>query len=114
MTALSQPVSSTGTRVLELDATRGAAMLGVILSHSASFLNPADGQLIAALVTVGFIATPTFLLLSGAMCGYLGTRNPDKAASFRSRLIDRGLFLLLVVHLLLGLTHATWVHVSNA
>ena len=110
----SQPVTSTGARVLELDATRGAAMLAVVLSHSVAFLLPTHDSLGRMLTTIGFIATPTFLLLSGVICGHLRTRYSDGGVKFRSRLIDRGLFLLLIVHLLLGLTHAMWESPSIA
>lgn len=100
--------------MLELDATRGAAMLAVILSHSATFLRPSHDRLATTLTTLGFIATPTFLLLSGVVCAHLGTRDPEHAPRVRSRLIDRGLFLLLVIHLLLGLIHTMWMPASNA
>jgi hypothetical protein len=102
------------SRVLEIDATRGAAMMGVVLSHSAQYLNAPKGALAHALVTVGLIATPTFLLLSGVICSYLSSREHKTVSEGRWRLIDRSLFLLLVAHLVFGLTHATWESASAA
>jgi uncharacterized membrane protein len=95
-------------RILEMDATRGAAMIAVMLAHSSQYLDPGYGALRSALKTLGMIATPTFLLLSGVVCGHLITAETRDYARARSRLVDRGLFLLLVAHLVLGLTHAMW------
>jgi hypothetical protein len=100
--------------VLEIDATRGAAMMGVVISHSAQYLEAPKGSLAHALVTVGLVATPTFLLLSGVICSYLSSREQKTVSETRWRLIDRGLFLLLIAHLVFGLTHATWESASAA
>ncbi len=96
-------------RIKEIDAARGLAMLAACLSHSAVYVTGQwDSALGIGLFTIGMLATPTFLLLSGITCGYLGTIERESIGRFRWRLIDRGLFLLLVGHLLLGLVHATW------
>lgn len=98
-------------RIPELDATRGAAMLAVCLSHSAYLVGKQWWTTLGyALLTVGMIATPTFLLLSGIVCGYLSATRKGPARAFRWYLVDRGLFLLLVVHSVLGLLHVVWRH----
>jgi len=102
------------SRVLEIDATRGAAMLGVVLSHSSQYLVPSASPLRHALIDIGMVATPTFLLLSGVICSYLGSRQEGSVSQSRWRLIDRGLFLLLIAHLAFGLTHATWQSLTAA
>jgi uncharacterized membrane protein len=101
-------------RLLELDATRGAAMLAVLASHSTAYLRNYDSTLGLSLFTVGLLATPTFLLLSGMINAYLIATAGHKAEQLRARLLDRGLFLLVVVHLVLCLTHVIWEPVSTA
>lgn len=80
------------------------AIVLVMLSHFAQrFATEAgrDGQLGWAVV-VGMVASPTFILLSGAVYGTLSqSRNMD-AGRLRNLLVDRGLFLLIVAHPLLG------------
>jgi uncharacterized membrane protein len=96
-------------RQLELDATRGVAMLAVCLSHSAGFVGDQwQDSFGALLVTMGLLATPTFLLLSGMVYGQVETALQDASGEFRWRMVDRGLFLLLVAHLLLALEQASW------
>jgi uncharacterized membrane protein len=56
-----------------------------------------------ALIFVTRLATPTFMLLSGMMLGLLRAR--DDFAATRDKLVDRGLFLLLVCHPLIALAH---------
>jgi len=91
-------------------------MLAACLAHSSELLaGQSNSPLGAALVTMGLLATPTFLLLSGVVCGYLSTTDSGGLSwAYRWRLIDRGLFLLLVGHLLLGLILGTWYGVLAA
>jgi hypothetical protein len=108
-------MSGKESRILEMDAVRGAAMIGVVLSHSAAFLTPGTHpELYSALSTVGMFATPTFLLLSGILCGFLRDSGTRDERSFRLTLLGRGLFLLTVGHVMLGLTHWLWVPFSHA
>lgn len=90
-----------------MDALRGAAIVAVCISHSSQLVvgtwHSAMGE---ALLRLGMIATPTFLLLSGVVCGYLSRVVPESDRQFRWRFIDRGLFLLLIAHPVLSLTHA--------
>lgn len=84
-------------------------MAAVVLSHSAEFLRlPDHSALRDLLIATGMLATPTFLLLSGVVCSHLALRGHRSESTTRWRLVDRGLFLLLAVHLVLGFTHALW------
>lgn len=108
-------MATTQSRVREMDAVRGAAMLGVVLAHSAEYLDPGQHDaLSAALVTFGMFATPTFLLLSGAVCGYLRETAAGDVRKFRLTILGRGLFLLTLGHLALGLTHWLWQPLAHA
>jgi uncharacterized membrane protein len=102
-------------RILEMDAVRGAAMIGVVFSHSAAFLTQGDHpEVFSALSTIGMFATPTFLLLSGVLCGFLRDSGARDEHSYRLTLLGRGLFLLTVGHMLLGLTHWVWQPFTHA
>jgi hypothetical protein len=57
------------------------------------------------LLTVGMLASPTFMLVSGAMLGFLRTTRPAGFAAFRAKLVDRGAFLVTVGHLLILVPH---------
>lgn len=87
-------------RIDAIDAARGCAMILVCLSHVRFHFDP-DSTLFDFLTTVTRIATPTFLLLSGFVAAYL--LRGDKGGRIGVTLVDRGLFLLLVAHLLIGL-----------
>lgn len=86
-------------------------MLFVCLSHFVSTavapwdnasLSPAQRWFGRMAATVSMIATPTFVSVSGAVVGYLYRTNPAILPVLRRKLIDRGVFLLLIGHLLLG------------
>lgn len=89
-------------------------MIAVMFSHSSQALLDQHSSLANWLRTIGLVATPTFLLLSGFVCGHMVTGERRPVAEVRGRLVDRGLFLLIVVHLLLGFTHAMWLGPSIA
>jgi hypothetical protein len=55
---------------------------------------------------VGMIATPSFLILSGILMGMLVRQARTAVDTFRTKLINRGLFLLLVAHALIRM--ALW------
>lgn len=100
-------------RIAAVDAARGCAMLLVCLSHiKQHFVESAPGLYTALLMTTR-VATPTFLLLSGFVIGHLLRGNARGNVTWS--LLDRGLFLVLVVHFLLGvyeldnLAFAEWV-----
>jgi len=87
-------------RIEPIDAARGCAMILVCLSHVRYHFDE-ESSLYFLLTTVTRIATPTFLLLSGFVAGYLLRTNLDRKTAVT--LVDRGLFLLLVAHLFHGL-----------
>jgi len=94
-------------RVRGIDATRGAAMLFVCLAHFgyAYFgLNGADrtGWIV---LTIGRIASPTFMLISGIVLGILYAFHREDFSSLRDHLIDRGIFLLTVAHVTIAGAH---------
>lgn len=96
-------------------------MLFVCLSHFAStFLAPWDNPSLspavqgsgAMAVTISMIASPTFVGVSGIVVGYLYRCNPNGMRALRRKLIDRGLFLLLVGHCLLAVPAYVQFHRS--
>jgi len=96
-------------RVESLDVMRGTAMIFVCLAHfSDTFLAPWEKTPLSPLLrsfgqtamTVSMVASPTFVAISGIVVAYLFTISPYSADALRRKLIDRGLFLLLVGHLL--------------
>jgi uncharacterized membrane protein len=95
-------------RVAALDAARGAAMLLVCLSHFTTaylvFHNTLDVRSTFSPIDIGYVASPTFILISGFVIGYLVSIRPDKLDHYHRRLLDRGLVLLTVGHVWLGLT----------
>ena len=99
-------------RVDSLDVARGTAMLFVCLSHfAASYLSAAINPSVSPALqrsgeiagTISMIASPTFIAVSGIVVAYLYRCSPDGMPALRRKLIDRGLFLLLVGHLLLAI-----------
>ncbi len=83
-------------------------MLLLCLSHSAALLGASQKSFAGWLESIGMVATPTFLLLSGIVCGYLATIETESVSRLRWLLVDRGLFLLIIGHLVLGLEHLAW------
>jgi len=80
-------------------------MLMVCMSHFADLVfddYPRAGYL---LVLFGLPATPVFLVLSGVVLGHLTVSRKMSLERHRRWLIDRGLFLLLIGHLLLSVPH---------
>jgi uncharacterized membrane protein len=95
-------------RLRFLDAARGLTMIFVLLSHFAFMYFTAPEQKVWSdlLGRIGMIATPTFVILSGMV---LGLQYQAAGAGFgriQARFIDRGLFLLLVGHVIISL--ALW------
>src|SRR5437899_12729419 len=90
-------------RVASIDAARGTAMLFVCLAHfTNSYFFPIGQENIGRnLVAIGMVASPTFVTVSGLVAGFLAVTRRNSFADLRRKLIDRGLFLLVVGHLLL-------------
>src|SRR5438105_842062 len=84
-------------------------MLFVCLSHfAANYLAlPTSASISPAVRASGQIATivamtasPSFVTVSGIVIGYLGRLAPTAMPELRRKLIDRGLFLLLIGHVI--------------
>jgi uncharacterized membrane protein len=87
-------------RLLPIDAIRGTAMFFVGISHISYYILWSAPHLSALLRALGFFATPNFLLMSGLACGYQLARVGTTTAAWR--IVDRGLFVLLVGHFLVA------------
>jgi uncharacterized membrane protein len=98
----------TGTRIRSLDATRGTAMLFVLLSHFGLTYFGRNGQdhLEDWFERVGKVASPTFMVLSGMMAGFLYAMRRESFRATRMRLADRGLFFLTFGHVVIAVAHA--------
>src|SRR4051812_29399227 len=99
-------IPKSGKRVGSIDAARGAAMLFVFLSHfTAAYFWP-DGpfEVASYLATASMVASPTFVVVSGMVIGFLAVTDPPGFPTLRIKLLDRGLFVLIVGHFLLVLT----------
>ena len=96
----------TTDRIQAIDVARGVAMLMVFLSHfSLHYLYAVAGPgWFKAQSLVTHIATPAFVLVSGIMLGLLRASRSD-FARMRDKLIDRGLFLLIVGRPFIALAH---------
>jgi hypothetical protein len=92
-----------------IDAARGAAMLCVFLSHftAAYFWPNGPFELASYLATASMLASPTFVIVSGMVVGFLAITDPQAFPELRIKLVDRGVFLLIVGHFLLVLTEGS-------
>jgi uncharacterized membrane protein len=90
-------------RLTALDATRGIAMLLVCLSHFAgSYLPPDHAAARHISFLVGMIASPTFVVISGVMLGYLVCTSGPASGRLRAKLGQRGLCYLVAGHFLIA------------
>jgi hypothetical protein len=80
-------------------------MVLVCVSHIKQHFVDSAPQLYWLLMATTRVATPAFLLLSGFVIGHL--LRADVRRSIGITLVDRGLFLILVAHLLMGLSDVT-------
>jgi hypothetical protein len=82
-------------------------MLFVLLSHFGfSFFPDQSAPVPRDLRLVGMIASPTFVMITGILIGFLHRQHEVDFARLRAKLVDRGLFLLTVGHLLILGSHA--------
>ena len=100
------PQAPPGERILSVDATRGTLMLLSCLAHFAWGIHGPYPDLSGALAGIGMIATPSFLMVSGAMVGMLCALPRRAGSDLRSQLFNRGLFLMTVGHFLISLSEA--------
>jgi hypothetical protein len=77
-------------------------MLFTCLSHFAWWLELAYPRLAPALATLSMVATPAFVMLSGALVGLRAERAHGMPRRLRAELLDRGLFLITIAHFLIG------------
>ncbi len=101
-----QVTSHKSQRFGSIDAVRGAAILFVFLSHFTGTFTWSAGsaEISGFLRTISMIASPTFVTVSGMVAGFLFVTRPEKFGDLRNKLIDRGVFLLVIGHLALVLT----------
>jgi uncharacterized membrane protein len=99
-------VGTSGRRLQAFDAARGIAVLFMCLSHFVGvyFRNPTHVQRVV--MSVCMVASPTFIILSGVMLGFLSDAGDDSFRRLRFKLTDRAVFLLTITHVLL--TIAMW------
>ncbi|MEO1245967.1 MAG: heparan-alpha-glucosaminide N-acetyltransferase domain-containing protein [Pseudomonadota bacterium] len=101
---------STRNREQFIDATRGLAMLGVMTAHFGwifSSLHP-EFTLGIQLSTYFEPSAPTFMLISGALLGYIYEKRQRQLGAFATKLIDRGMFLLTAGHLVIMLAYLSY------
>jgi len=91
------------SRLQTLDASRGLAMLFVCLAHVAESVALVSGpsRLLGRAVRVSMVASPTFMLISGMLLGYMATQGEARLRRFSDKLRERGLFLLTIGHALM-------------
>jgi uncharacterized membrane protein len=86
-----------------IDEARGGAMLMVFVVHFA-WIYFADGRhplQQGTLMFVSQVATPTFMLLSGLLAAFLASLRPESFDRLRWKLLDRGVFMLTIGHLII-------------
>jgi uncharacterized membrane protein len=90
--------STSQTRLRSIDAARGATMLFVLVSHfGRSYFDGGDVRG-AVLQTITMIGSPTFMVISGMVVGFLHCTRPNHFNRLRITLAYRGLFLLTIGH----------------
>jgi hypothetical protein len=90
---------------MPLDAARGMAMFFSVLAHFSWWIAVRYAEAGKVLAEVGMIATPTFLLLSGIVAGFVSAPGAD-LHKIRTAMVNRGLFVLLVGHFAIALAEA--------
>jgi uncharacterized membrane protein len=94
-------------RIAAIDATRGTAMFFVFLSHFVeSYIRPTGHyKIMSILYRISMVASPTFMLISGIVLGYLYETHKENFGPMRESLIGRGLFLLTIGRLFIVIAH---------
>ncbi|MCP4632109.1 MAG: hypothetical protein GY855_04220 [candidate division Zixibacteria bacterium] len=92
-------------RIHAIDIGRGIAMSFVFLAHAAWILSRSEGVYFITkqqLSLLYHLATPSFLLISGAMLGYLYySSSKDQFYKIKKKLRSRGILLISVIHILI-------------
>src|SRR5438067_11359234 len=93
-------------RVQFIDATRGAAMFLVFVAHFADIFFLQTKAVVPVLMrAAGMVASPTFAMLNGLLIGFLYRTAPERFDRLRIKLVDRGLFLLTIGHIVIVGAH---------
>lgn len=94
-------------RVQAFDAARGGAMGFVCLAHMLEPVVFTSGptQARTILLAVSTVASPTFMLISGMVLGTAASRTPAELGRLGDKLRERGLFPLVIGHLLMLPAH---------
>jgi len=104
-----------GTRFRFIDAARAVAMLFVFLSHFVESFFGAERSTTREIIRqISLVASPSFVITSGVLIGFLSRTQRDRFAALKIRLIDRGIFLLTIGHLLLSGSFVLSVNTSFA
>jgi surface polysaccharide O-acyltransferase-like enzyme len=104
-------------RIRALDAARGIAMLLVCVVH---FLSVFPWQEVGSdwfflpIIWVCLTASPMFGLISGSMLGYNFAARKAQFGTFRTHLIDRALFTIILGHVAIALFRAPQFGLVNA
>src|SRR5438105_3196553 len=94
-------------RVGSIDAARGAAMLFVCLAHFTNSYHFVSGSEVtqvtgAYILAIAMLASPSLILVSGSVTGFLYVTRRNSFDYLRRRLFDRGVFLILIAHPILA------------
>jgi uncharacterized membrane protein len=92
-------------RLTSLDAARGMAMLLVCTAHFLDVYRATTQQenlLVTCLLVLSKIASPSFVLVSGILLGYLSKVKHEDFVQLRLHLLDRALFLVTAGHILMA------------
>ncbi|MEO6837816.1 MAG: heparan-alpha-glucosaminide N-acetyltransferase domain-containing protein [Ginsengibacter sp.] len=94
------------SRIRAIDAGRGVAMIFVFLAHFVEYYLNRYGKIsqLQNVFTITHLASPTFMLISGTMLGYLFYTKKENFGPTRRKYIDRGLFLLTIAHVLIRIS----------
>jgi uncharacterized membrane protein len=93
-------------RLRAIDSARGSAMLFVFLAHFIEVYRPGvESQFLLVLHTIAMLATPSFMIISGMMLGFLFNQKGKDFGKFQFVLLDRGIFYLLVGHPVISLAY---------
>jgi uncharacterized membrane protein len=94
-------------RIQQIDSARGTAMLFVFLSHFGLTYFHENGATTWDVLfeRIGMVATPTFMIISGIMLGYLYQTRKEKFGSIKVKMQNRGLFFLLIGHIIIAISH---------
>ena len=94
------------SRIRAIDSGRGVAMLFVFLAHFNEYYLGSNGKSNQLYFLEKFtkLASPTFIIISGITLGFLFSINKLNFGQTKRKLVDRGLFLITIAHVLIALS----------